>query len=244
MSLQEIENFKLRLVDKVSKNLEIVSAEEMKKPFFLHITTERAPVYIPRIGYRQGDSEDRTTSRITVATTLLGCIIGYAALPWNLMTSSANEYTSGKWLGGLYIRKILFEHALKPTAKLVYDQVATDEHWLVNYNQETTKYPSSQIGKFFLSRLILDGRNNKEPLHTLECFISITEEIYWSENMVLSPGYYFISFPCNSNTTWKSTKGIEINKISKNEFDEKKKIVATLLSADFKVNKKPVYAGW
>ena len=244
MSLQEIENFKLRLVDKVSKNLEIVSADEMKKPFFLHVTTEKMPTYIPRIGYRQADSEDRTTARVTVAATLLGCIIGYSALHWNLMNSSSNEYTSGKWLGGLYIRKIPFEYALKPTSKLIYDQAATDEHWLVNYNKETSKYPSSQIGKFFPSRLILEARNNKDPFHTLECFVSITEEIYWSENELIGPGYYFISFPYNSNTTWKTTKGIKISKITKNEFDENKKQIAVMLSAGFLINKKPVYAHW
>lgn len=243
MSLEEIENFKSRLIDKVSKNLEIVAANEMNKPFFLHITSEKTPVYVPRIGHRQADSEDRTTARITVGTTLLGCIIGYAALPWNFMTSEVN-YGTGKWLGGLYIRKIPFDHAFKPSSKLVYDQVATNEHWLVNYNPETAKYPSSQIGKFFVSKLILEGRNGKEPSNTLECFISLTEEIYWSEKVVLSPGCYCIVFPVNSNTTWKSTKDIVINQIDQNEFNEKKRLVAVLLTADSSLKKKPVYSKW
>lgn len=235
---KEIQSFLSRQTQQVQKNSVIVSSVDFYPPYLLHISEEKNPKYVPRVGWKQADSEDRTVPRVTAAKTLLGCIIGYSVFGSNYFEVDKEEFKEG-----LYIQRIPFVCALKPNKKLVYDQPATDEHWLVNYGENTAVYPSEHIGKIFINRITFSMKTGCYPEAVYEAYVFVSSEALWSEKVILTPGYYRITFPFNVNTTWKQTANTEIVKVTKSEFDERKKIVADMLSAD-NGSKKPVYTKW
>ena len=89
MSQQQLEKYLESLSPDVKKNLKIVSTKDLGQDFLLHISPDKLSkvIFTPRIGNRQGRTEDRTVPRITVSPTLLGCHNGYA-----LLRHSATEY--------------------------------------------------------------------------------------------------------------------------------------------------------
>lgn len=220
------------LQDRVQKELTIVSPEELGQTFLLHITPEKNPVYAPRIGFRQSDSEDRTVPRITASPCLFGCIIGYAVLLGNFLNAQTygTPLKETTWRNGVYIRKLPFKQALRPTKKLVYDVEASDEHWLVSYSDTTRTYPSEQIGKFFITQISLTPFQDRPPQQRYEIFLQLTEGIQFTEKLPLEPGHYCISFLLNHASTYKQSSEIEVTSISRTDFLARKKVVASLLS--------------
>lgn len=150
MSKEQIETFLKIQTNLVKRNSEIVSTDDLGQNYMLHISHDNmsGKKYQPRIGERQDPGEDRTVPRITVSPYLIGCIHGFA--------SSLNSLINYGKTGIFYIHKIPFEYCLKPTEKLVYDSLLSDEHWLVRYNQETTFYRPELVGKFVLTGLEID----------------------------------------------------------------------------------------
>lgn len=232
-SFSEINDLLEIASDSVKNNSVIVNSQETPTPYFLHITGERSPSYIPRIGHRQGSKEDRTMPRVTVATTLLGCIIGYATLLDTFINQAtlSGKGVYSKWKGGLYIQKLPFKQALKPNSKLVYDVNATDEHWLVTYNEDTKQFYSEVIGKLIIDEVSLKPVGKEAVDQVFSLFLEINETIFFSEKEKLEPGYYNVKFPLNNKTTWKTTKEITIVSISKDDFKNRKAIVASNLSS-------------
>lgn len=230
---------------KVKDNTVIVSSDELPQPFLLHITGEKKPTYIPRIGHRQEHSEDRTMPRVTAAPSLLGCILGYGALFNNYIysysiTSKPNDV--GKWKGGLYIQKLPFSHCLKPNSKLVYDQAATDEHWLVPYQDELREFKTECIGKIIVESLtIIPGKKEGDRDCRYTILVQVDEALSFSDGKMLTQGQYRISFTNTRRTTWKE-KNISITPIDKGEFLDKKKLIAANLSADNK--RSSIYHRW
>ena len=221
------------LQERVQKELTIVSPEELGQAFLLHITPEKSPVYAPRIGFRQSDSEDRTVPRITASPCLFGCIIGYAVLLDNFINVQAygTPLKETTWRNGVYIRKLPFKQALRPTKKLIYDVEASDEHWLVSYSDTTRTYPSEQIGKFFITQINLTPFQNRLPQQRYEIFLQLTESIRFTEKLPLEPGHYCISFLLDHTSTHEQSSDIEVTAISRSDFLARKKVVASLLSA-------------
>ena len=121
MSINDIQLFVSEQIPLVKNNVTIVDGETFNKGLMYHIgTTDMSnKPYIPRIGERQGKTEDRTVPRVTVAPTLLGCIYGYAMVVISGMDNN---------IAGYYIHSLPFEYCLKPTKKLVFDQELTNEH--------------------------------------------------------------------------------------------------------------------
>lgn len=176
--VEAISSFIECLADRVKSNVTVVDSGSLAYPYMLHLTPEKKPTYVPRIGARQHHSEDRTTPRVTVADTLIGCFIGYAAFYNQFIENSA--YMNNKetpFNNGLYLRKIPFKYAIKPNNKLVYDQSITNEHWLVNYSPETVEYASEEIGVLFLSEMTLTARSGTLPSVFSSFFLHVKEEI-------------------------------------------------------------------
>lgn len=228
--------------ENVKTNTVIVLPNETPTPYFVHITGDKAPKYIPRIGHRQANSEDRTMPRVTVATTLTGCVIAYSALEQGFLNGEVPSVKGNykDWKGGLYIHKLPFKVALKPNRKMVYDAEATDEHWLVNYTPEIKQYESSLLGKM----VVLSILHTKSPEGKLETTyrlaISVNDVLFLNERTMVPAGCYEVVFRFNRNTTWRTKNSVTYKEISKSDFNEKKKSVMATLSVD---NQK-IYSRW
>lgn len=217
--------------DQVKKNVEVVRAEDALMPYMLHLTLDKKPTYIPRIGVRQSTSEDRTTPRVTVADTIIGCYVGYAAFLDQFISHSAymnNKET--KFNNGLYIRKIPFKYALCPNSKLVYDQRRSNEHWLVNYSPATAEYESELIGKLFMSGMTVTPVDGTVPEINTVFFLSLEEKAYLTVEICLDPGKYCIEIKHGENLAYNTRKLVTAYAVTEQEFNDRKRTVAAKLS--------------
>src|ERR1700741_3061096 len=83
--------------EKVRKNVTVVTPEEVKQDYFLHISTDTSiKKFVPVIGRRQAYSEDRSVPRVTVAPTLLGCFIGYAKADYDFQNTPSTAKNDQK----------------------------------------------------------------------------------------------------------------------------------------------------
>lgn len=239
-----IELFLKLLTDKVAKNITVVTKKELDQEYMLHISPDRMnnKLYIPRIGQRQANMEDRTVPRITVAPTLYGCYIGYTQLIRQFFQYKPQNSDSYKQ--GVYIHEIEFEHAIKPNNKLVYDSSRSDEHWLVTYDEETKVYKGKVIGKLFITEIKSKSISGKEIIVEATIYVEITkpEGIRFSKNIYLPKGYHVIE---NINEvhlcSWDKDKEIITRQIDKTEFESVKKQSAALLSL---TANKPPFTQW
>lgn len=246
MSLKQIENFVKLANDKVAKNVTIVSNKDLGQDFFLHISPDNMSKikYIPWIGPSQAKSEDRTIPRITVSDTIAGCIIGYGRLYDDVYYSNPNELKERNYKNGFYIHKIEFEHALKPTPKLVYDAKESNEHWLVTYSEDTKEYKGKVVGKMFVTEYIAKPRTNDFNLITIKTLIEVLDKdgFKYTENNFLTKGYWEVkkTFTPDNDKHNKETK-LEVKEITADEYLKAKDISAAMLSINDKV---PTYAKW
>lgn len=220
--------------DKVRKNVEVVSPEDVGLDYFLHITTNTAnKKYIPQIGRRQAYSEDRTVPRITVAPTVLGCMIGYAKTDYDFQNyAPTGKPDQANYKGGWKIYAIPFQAALKPTTRMVFDATRSDEHWLVSYNRETNEYASVEVGKMFYRSLRLMAREGGTPTTEVEMYLEITREegIWFSKNHYLKPGYYCVTGPGYRDVKdWSDDEAYAVKPISREVYFSAKNASADLL---------------
>lgn len=214
---------------KVRKNITEVKASELQFPFMLHIDTKPVSAFIPMMPRRAATSEDNTIPRVTVADTLMGCIVGYSAMFYDFMSNDSVE--------GYIIHKLEFDYCVKPTEKLVYDVEASNEHWLIGYNRNSLKYKTEQIGKFFVSetkfkRLPLksNGKVSSQAESTL-CYLELSEPILIAKDLILEAGYYEVIIEGHEvNYCFDRTDNLKIKKISISEYNKAKNLSAATLS--------------
>jgi hypothetical protein len=231
---EELTQYLETVSEKVRKNVQVVTPEEVKQDYFLHISTDTAiKKFIPHIGRRQAYSEDRTVPRITVAPSLLGCFIGYAKAEHDFQTQrSTGKPEHGNYKGGWKIYAIPFQAALKPNARMVFDAQASGEHWLVSYNRETNVYTSTSAGKMFYRSIRLVSRSGKVPAGEMELYVEITKEdgIRFSKSHFLNPGYYRIVGPTQQHVaSWRDDSDFVVTPIDKDEYLSAKNAAADLL---------------
>lgn len=242
----DIELFLKLSTDKVNKNVTVVSKEELGQNYMLHISPDKmnSKPYIPRIGHRQGQSEDRTIPRITVAPTLLGCYVGYAQWFMQFFNYNPRDNDIDSYRQGLYIHEIEFDEALKPNNKLVYDASRSDEHWLVTYSEQTKQYKGKIIGKMFIRDVTVKPVSGKFNVANASFYVEVNkpEGIRFSKNFFLRKGYWLIAGIDDSDFTfWDKDKNIVIKEVSKSDYDAAKNLHAALLSLS--VNQPP-FAKW
>lgn len=220
--------------ERVRSNVEIITPESSGVPLLLHISTNtRIPRFIPVIGRRQAPSEDRTVPRITVAPTLLGCLIGYAASENDFMSKKSTESKEEPYKGGYKIYGFAYEAALRPNNKLVYDASKSGEEWLVSYSEETVEYKPVSVGKCFFHRLIFQGKAGEYPVGEMELYveISIGTSIAFSANHMLAPGYWKITGPIAQNVkSFKDDRQYTVEAIDQALYQSVKRSSADLLS--------------
>ena len=212
MSINDIQLFVSEQIPLVKNNVTIVDGATFNKGLLYHIgTTDMSnKPYIPRIGERQGKTEDRTVPRVTVAPTLLGCIYGYATVVISGMDNN---------IAGYYIHSLPFEYCLRPTKKLVFDQELTNEHWLVRYNKDTTVYKASRIGRMVVGKIDIKPRPKKSPEVTLTVLVEVNQEMPFNEVETMAPGHYQVSLLYEDLML---TDKVIISPISKSDFEKER----------------------
>jgi hypothetical protein len=180
---------------KIQQASKIVTPDEYPSPYMFHISKDpKIKEFIPLIGRRQGESEDRTTPRICVCPYLIGCMIGYADVVSDFMIGPDQDKRPGgnRFLGGWKIYAFAYEGALKPTKKLVYDAKNSDECWLTTYSETTQTYKAKVVGEFFYKNITYTARD-KDPWSKGEFFIRVTVETPFTKRHILKPGQYRIT---------------------------------------------------
>lgn len=239
--IDEMKEQLTRCSDAVFKNTKIITPEEIKQDYLLHVATKKINEFIPYYSRIAAKTEDNTIARVHCAPTLAGCIIGFSMSEYLILNSkpinntkaaeAKPKYSSASpYLGGLYIHKIPFEVALKPNKKLVFDANETDETWLITYNSETRKFPATVIGRVILSQLIVTPRLGKTSTNNSIYIIEITDhnEVYLNKDNILTSGYWEISI--NSNTLETT-----VIKSTKEAFNKEHELKASMLSFQDKI---------
>lgn len=234
----DFNNYLKTLTPKVLRNVEVVSSIEKPQPFMLHITTDlRSSAYIPRIGHRQADSEDRTVPRITCSDTLLGCIIGHAMAVNNFLDPWVDSEEREK---GFRINRLDYDYCLKPNHNLVYDSVATNEHWLVRYNEATSEYKPSKAGHFYIRSITSNFIKDKKSFYQyVVIFLEVIEKtgLYITPEKKVEPGYYKVQFHYSNKVTFKS-KNVDIKEIDRQTYLKQETSIPVLEKA------MPTYSRW
>lgn len=216
---------------RVQQNTVVVTPEDLGQDFMLHVSKDtNIRKFTPQLTLRGAPSENREVTRVCVSTSLLGCLVGYAAAESDFFTGGIKD--SG-FRGGFKIYAIPFKAALRPNAKLVYDAKHSDEFWLVTYNKETVEFIPETVGKAFYQSITYIARSGLKPYGYGVLYLEITKDdgIYYSKNHRLEKGYWKVEgmVPQNSSLL-DSDKDVKVISISKSEFQSAKSESAALLS--------------
>lgn len=220
--IKEFEETVAKLQKTVISNTKIVTREDMGQDYMLHIAVKRYKQLTPIFSRKAAASENNTLVRVHVAPHIRGCILGYANLSDDLMWRDINKKDSA-WSGGYYVHKVDFKIGLKPNPKMVFDAKATDEVWMITYNQDTVTYPTTVVGKLIpISTRII--RNTKAQIISIvDCIMEVTEPFKIDNDQELEKGYY--QFSINER---KATL-LDLMIIDKAKYEELKKNVGVTL---------------
>lgn len=211
----------------VSKNTTVVSPQELGQRWLYHISVNsKIKQFIPALTQRTAQKEDRTIPRISVAPTIIGCLIGYQGDIYDFM-DNGDEST---WRGGWYIYGFENECSVLPTNKILTDASRTDERWLVPYRADKWNYPSKLVGKFFYRNLQLEKRKKVE-VWTAEAVFEVSRgcEVRVMNGLTLKEGFWTFSF-VRSVTEWKQGVAENVRELSASEWRSMKGLHADLLS--------------
>jgi hypothetical protein len=230
----------------VQSNSKIVSADELGQDYMLHIDKTTPEFFTPMMPRSASPSENNTTARITVAPSLLGCIIGYARLEADFLEGTDKDTIKRTgFKGGYEICKLEFKHCLSPNKQLVFDAENSQEHWLVSYNKQTVDYYPVNVGKMFASGINYTAVNSQEPKVTVDFYLDIksTKSIKFNNALHLDPGYYKCSITFDRKDNKGSVNGTPytVTAISGLDYNKAKQLNAAMLSYE---NPMPKYLNW
>lgn len=215
----------------VGKSLSIVSAGVLNHQLFHMSTSDRIRKFTPGVTRRTGNRENRSVPRVSTAPTLLGCFIGYCAARGDFMFNSTKADKT--YHHGWYLYRIPFEFALKPEPKLLYDQLNSDEHWLVTASEDTREYKADIVAKCFYGQITFKARTGKSPTPVTTMYVQVFDEsVPFGQTTVLTKGCWRIEGPDPSNHVefWKDDEEYTVTNIDQGEWVKVKKISADLLS--------------
>jgi hypothetical protein len=182
----------------VISNLVPINIEE--RGVALHIDNHVVKEFYPMVSRRLMDIEDNTVPRVTVAATLLGCIVGYG---YNGIIEHFNNKDitkkikdgRGTYVGAYYIHEIPYDWAVAPNNKLVPDADRTDEFWLVNYGKDHSTYPATVVGQFFLKRNTTEIEKDGSMVVLSDIYLEYkgSRKLAVKKGMYVENGYYKIT---------------------------------------------------
>lgn len=247
---KELENYLLTFPDKITKQMSVSKKEDCVNRQFLHISiNNNISEFIPRISDRQLKQEDRTIPRVVGAPTLYGCILGYNTVHLDYLNND-NKIVSkdSMWKGGYQIYSFDYDYRVSPTDKLLPDVKTTDEVWLLGYSKDTKVYKPKKVGKFFVEEFLYKPKEEAKPTIQATIYLSVTsdEPLAICKDIELSKGFWKITLPVwdMENWTqlgWDKTEDLKHEEISREDFYDYKKRVASLLDHDGTI---PNYLKW
>lgn len=229
---------------RVQRNTQVVTPEDLVEKlgdaggnydgsFQLHISTNtNIRKFIPQLTLRGSPQECRDITRVYVAPTLLGCMLGYGAVEGDFF-EYASDASEKDYKGGYKIYALPCQASLKPNKSMVYDQSNTDEHWMVSYSPETREFIPVTAGRFFCSEMTFSSRTKKLPEGRLTMLVEIVMDggLWFSKNIFLKKGYWKIQGTVNQNTeSWKHDQDFTVESITKGDYMGEKLQRAALLS--------------
>ena len=220
--------------NRVKNNITEVNVSDLQFPFMLHIDRKPPVKFYPMMPRSAAPTEDNTVPRITVADTLIGCVLAYSR--------SLTDFFDREHYAGYIISKLKFNYCIKPTNKLVFDAEKTGEHWFIGYNKNSLIYKPETIGKIFLheakvvKKSIPNVNENKlfPVIEELVCYIELEESIKLNDHEVIDKGYYKLKLFNDFlyTETYMSKKNYELDSITLKDYMKAKQMSAVLLSQD------------
>ena len=243
-----LRDFLLRLPADTRSHLKAVTPEVIGSEYLLHISSDNMlETFSPALTNRTAQSENRSIPRISTATSLFGCILGYQSDESDFHTRpEIFNYRRDRrvsFKGGWIIYGLPFDLALRPDNTLVPDASRTDEHWLVTYDQYTADFKPVRVGKFFYESIVYTASNDR-PHITTEIIIEVADNFVLNLNgsFKLKSGYYKITVSdLHRSRTWKDVKIKSIRELAKSDYSLLKGSVASLLSLN---EDPPAFASW
>lgn len=217
----------------------------------LHIDLNPIKAFTPMISHRQNPKEDRTVPRVCIANSLMGCIGGYASVFYNYLNHKPGTKLGTKaesYRGGMFIHAIDTEWVVEADNKLVGDSRITGEKWLVGWDEEHLSYPATEIGKFFIKRMVSETIRGgdlaanftmyleyHDDSQALELGNGVSVEAGYYELQVLvkadlesvHTGYFFLS---------EKNSPVKVKSISKEEYLKEKSAGLDLLNEKYNLH--------
>lgn len=243
---KEIESFLELQPTAVKDDCKIVSATDANQDFMLRIDKHPPEVFVPNMPKSAMSTENTNTPRITVAPTIVGCMIGYFRIERDVQDGTmpdANGYA--KFAGGYTISRLPFKHCLKPGTKMVIDSISSDEHWIVPYSLDSIEVEPERIGQIFVGSITFLPVSGHHPGVRTEMYLSVEVdmELPIMPNVRVGQGYYrYVVYWKNIRTRSVTDEQslISIEKIEQADYLSAKKAKAALLSMD----NKPSFVAW
>jgi len=208
---------------------------EMPHPRLYHISTNHElGLMMPSVTRRTLDEEDRAVPRISTSTSLAGCILAYQAC--------THDFESPDYKGW-YVYGLPFEHAVRPSAKLLPDVDMSDEHWLVTFCQDTVAYIPRPVAKFFIEGVV-KTRRLRRMLVEYQGYVEVTshEGLCVAEGKILPPGKYAFRWNRHDLRTHKDANAFITTPVSTAEYKTVRRDSVSLLG--FEDHQRPGSAYW
>ncbi len=181
----------------IQENVRIATPATLHQSRLLHISTDHyISTFTPSVTRRTADGEDRSVPRISTGPTLIGCMIGYNTLLSDFerpLDRTDDETVFPTWTGCWKIYALDYEHALRPSHRLVPDVEISDEHWLVSYSPQTRSYSGIDGGEFFVDSVRQFRRRGQWcQILTVLVHVEDPEGLFWDQQHHLEAGYWQI----------------------------------------------------
>ena len=218
----------------------------------LHIDKNVPEAFTPRMPKSAMASENDSVARVTVATTILGCYIGYFRGEYDIEhgVHTPTEHETDVYRGGYEISQLEYVHALKPDTEMCGDADHSGEIWLVPYNEQHTKYIPVKLGKLFCTRMTYYPMSSGRPHLSITLVVEnySNNEIKLTNQTKLGPKSY-----TKVDIEWGNVferhvdidNKIKLTSITKEEYASLKHAVATMLELPSELtNQSPRYLKW
>ena len=234
---QALSNFLALLPEESRKELKPVTPQGLKVENLLHMSKDLGiDGFVPTVTRRASENEDHSIARICTAPTLVGCIMGYAADANDFFrrptTYNADRSRKVGFRGGWGVYGIPFDHALRPTSKMVPDVERSDEHWLVTYDPDNVVYKPELLAKFFYAHMKFEA-TAKYPTSDVEMLIEILTDtpIRIDHKLTLTRGCWKLKIKgLHSAKRWDKVPSIQAEQMLRPQYTAAKQLVASLLS--------------
>lgn len=238
---EEITAFLAAQKPKVRKNVSIVKAPE-DYPYMLHGTINgKIKEFVPRLAERYAKGmEDRSVNRVHVSDAVMGCFEGMSDLLFYLQygvygpDEEENKFMEETYKNGWYVYRLDYNYCLKPNDVILYDQLKSNEHWLVPYNDKTKTYKGKIIAKMILTEFSItniglknDGYGKVKVVFLLEV-LSDAVKITPNEKKVYTPGYYEITYIDMQDGKYNKISDdlVKVRRLTESEYRKEKTSIA------------------